>query len=313
VKVITYIFKSEFKKLMVKTQHFFMIYSFKMFHQEQKGTNIPCMYGFIQCELCTGHYRRGKSAEAISELPKHLQCQCIVDNPTGTIMCNGCGTPKVKDGIRRGYHPDNHSPCIPEQFFRNERETFDGLSMVCQKKIQTRDIGTQCNVCCGSFEQEETRPDSSVTLFDDCVSSSDNPNSLTEISFCTICDRVDGLNGKPVGEHSETPGNCGSDRMSVYDSNIVWCNGCNTPFNIGGKSLGHHTENYRCVPEIQFLTSNYFQYSGCYSLDQFIVLPSRSLPNDEIPCRECGEVMVPNPEQSDAVDRGYCENCWRRR
>ena len=228
-----------------------MIYSFKMFHQKQQGTNItPCMSDFTQCELCVGHYIRGKSAKAISKLPEHLQCQCIVRNPTGTIFCNGCGTPTVQEGIRRGYHPDDYTPCIPEQGFRNERSRHDdGLSMVCQKKIQTRDIGTQCNVCCGSFEQEESGlVSSSVTLFNDCVSSSDNPNPLTEISFFPTCDRVDGLND-----------------------------------------------------------------SGCYSLDQFIVLPSRSLPNDEIPCRECGEVMVPNPENSDAVDRGYCENCWGRR
>lgn len=290
-----------------------MIYSFKMSYQEQKGPNIPHMSGLIQCERCTGHYMIDKSAEAISELPEHFKCQCIVRNPTGTIICNGCGTPAVQDGRRCGHHPDNHSPCIPGNGFRNERARHDdGLSMVFQKKIETSDIGIQCNRCCGSFEQEETRPDSSVTLFDDCVSSSDNPNPLTEIGFCPTCDRVDRFNGEPVGEHSDIPGNCSADRMSVYDSDIVWCNGCNTPFNIGGKSFGHHTDKYSCVPEIQFLTSNYFQYSGCYSLDQFIVLPSRSLPNDEIPCRECA-VMVPNPENSDAVDRGYCENCWGRR
>jgi hypothetical protein len=90
-----------------------MIYSFKMSRNDQKRIEP------VPCELCGGYYVIGKTADAISMLPKHLKCQCIVNNPTGVIMCNGCKTPKVKYGIRCGFHPDDHSTCIPEQHFRS--------------------------------------------------------------------------------------------------------------------------------------------------------------------------------------------------
>jgi len=285
-----------------------MIYSFKMSDQTQKQ-EIP-----VPCELCGGYYVIGKSANAISALPNHLQCRCIVDNPTRDVMCRICKTLQVRNGIRYGFHPDDHSPCIPGECFRNERpRPDDDLSMFSQKEKTTADKGTQCNMCCRSFEQEESSLVSSCSKDPQhilhCVSSSDIPNSPTEISFCPVCDRVDRFNGEPVGEHSDIPGNCGSDRVS----DIIWCKVCSTPSSVGGESFGHHTDDYRCVPAIEFLTSNYFQHSRCYSPEQFLVLLSRSLPNNEIPCCECGEVMVPNPENSDAVDRGYCEDCWTRR
>ncbi len=308
----------------------------------------------VPCELCGGYYVIGKPADAISMLQKHSQCQCIVNNPTGNVMCRICKTPTVVEGIRCGFHPDDHSPCIPGQCFSRQTERgyddvrseynpllFHGdavvmkeqlsvrgfataagetvmeelsqkFSIFFQKEIQSRDIETQCNICCGSIEQQEKSSVSSfVTQIDDCFSSSvgDITESLTEIRFCPLCHCVDRFNGKSVGKHSDILGQCGSDRVS----DIIWCNVCSTPSSVGGESFGHHTDDYKCVPVIEFLTSNYFQHSGCYSDEQFIVLPSRSLPNDEIPCLACRKVMVPNPKHSDAIGCGYCEDCWTRR
>lgn len=312
-----------------------MILSFKMSSTQKQERRVPCEP--VPCELCGGYYIRGKTAKAISMLPEHLQCQCIVNNPTGVIMCNGCKTPKVRDGIRCGFHPDDYSSCIPEPCFSRQTEIgYDvveeqpsvrgfatdaeagveklpqTLSMFSQKEITTDDKGTQCNMCCGSIEQEETRDVSSfVTQIDDCFSSSvgDITESLTEIRFCPLCHSVDRFNGKSVGKHSNILGQCGSDRVSE----IIWCNGCSTPYSVRGKLVGHHTDDYKCVPDLEFLTKHYFQHSGCYSDEQFIVLPPRSLSNDEVPCRDCMEVMVPNPVNSDAIGCGYCEDCWTRR
>ena len=316
-----------------------------MSDQTQKQNPIikPEIYGCVSCEQCGRYYIRGKTAKAISMLPEHLQCQCIVNNPTGVIMCNGCKTPKVRDGIRCGFHPDDYSSCIPEPCFSRQTEIgyddvsseynprlFHGgavaeeqpsvrgfatdaeagvgelpqtLSMFSQKEKKTDDKGTQCNRCCGPNGQEEEE--------NDCFSSSVIPESTFDIHFCSVCHRVDKLNGESVGEHSNILGQCGSDRLSVYDSEIIWCHGCSTPYSVRGKLVGHHTDDYKCVPDLEFLTESHILHG--YSQFKIKELIFRSLSNDEVPCSECMEVMVPNPVNSDAIGCGYCENCWRRR
>ena len=169
------------------------------------------------------------------------------------------------------------------------------------QRTETKDESTQCNICCGSNEQEKTSHVSSSSVITESNSS---------IHFCRVCGTADRIDGVPIGHHSDVFGECDPDRINLHNSEISWCNGCSTPDRIDGVPVGHHTDDYNCVPDPRFLRQSHYQ--GHFHQFEFVPVIS-GLFNDEVPCSECMEVMVPNPVNSDAIGCGYCENCWRRR
>jgi hypothetical protein len=160
---------------------------------------------------------------------------------------------------------------------------------------------TQCNICCGLNDKIE-----------DCFSSSaiiEKPHE-SGIHLCNACGTADRIDGVPIGHHSDVLGGCDPDRIDLHNTDIRWCNACGTPDTINGSPVGHHTDNYNCIPDPRF--SRQYPYQA--HLYQFEIVPVISgLSDDSIPCRDCGQVRVPNPVNSDAIGCGYCDECWERR